>query len=239
MKRFFKLMSIALLSCSLLTVVSCGDKDDPEDTPNTPGTDTPDPQPDPAIVVKWGGSPATIGYSEAYNYSPGSTVFIAYACKDFVNEEYGWPLFRLGLDLDADPAYGCTLTAQWGYGSTNTAGNSLWPTDVVEEGYYQSDDDLVLGIIGDWCLDEFTDVNGHDYSLTNAQYDPNALTLTASFAFQMFSYTDVIESITQTSTNDEVIAAINASRKKNLEVAINNLSFEAATAKVSGLNKVK
>lgn len=235
MKNIFKFMGIALMACSL-TMVACSKDDentnDSTNDTNTPVNPNPNPNPNPepgqgSLTINWGGEAATIGYVDAYNY--GSTVYIVNAAAGMSNDEYTFPMFRLGLDLDTDPTYGCAMTAKWGYGSESVNGNTYFPTDVIENTYYTSQNDQTLNIVGDWWLDQYT--VEQDYTLANAQFDPNALTLTASTTLQMFDYAYVAGNMTSESTNEEVQALLAAATKKNMAFNISNYEFTAATSK--------
>lgn len=248
MKKLFKLFSIALLGCSLV-LVSCGeDENDDQNNNNNnnnnentdPGTD---PDPDAALAINWGGQNQVLNHIDPYHFAAGSTVYYVIAARD-MDENYENPIFRLGLDLDTDPAFGCALTANWAYGEDNpTSGNTLFPTDVVEEEYYSSQNDLTLGIVGDWQLDMYT-MAEPDFSISNAQFDPNAGTLTASLTVQMFSYSDIIPALqAQYGSQEEQTTAINnaivASRKKNLAVTFRGLQFSEEKHAKNAMDLVK
>lgn len=248
MKKLFKLFSIALLGCSLV-LVSCG-KDENDDQNNNnnnnnentdPGTDPGnDPDPDAALAINWGGQNQVLNHIDPYHVN--STVYYVIAAKD-MGENYENPIFRFGLDLDTDPSFGCALTATYVYGENPVSGNTLFPTDVVEDEYYASDKDQTLGIVGDWQLDMYT-IAEPDFSISNAQFDPNAGTLTASLTVQMFSYSDIIPALqAQYGSEEEQEIAINnaivAARKKNLAVTFRGLKFSEEKQAKNAMDLVK
>ena len=234
MKNIFKFMGIALLAGGLMVACNHEETEEPDTTPTDTTPVTP-PAPQSSVDITWGGEAQTIGIVDAYKYSSGSTVFILNAAQGLENGNYVLPIFRFGFDLDTDPQYGCTMTAQWYYGTSYINGNNLWPTDVVEAAYYSSSYSQNMGIIGDWQLDV---VSANDFTLANAQFDATALTLTASTNLQMFYYQDLIDYISslddpENYTNDDLIAGINAAEKKNLGISLVNYAFEEASSKVA------
>lgn len=233
MKKLFKFMSIALLSSFVL--VACGE--DETDDQNNNET----PLPTAELTINWGGQAQTIKHTDPFHFS--NTVYYVIAAKDYTEESYEFPLFRVGLDLDSDPEAGCALTAQYAYTDDNIAGDKLFPTDVVETQYYDSQNDRILGMVGDWQLDIYT-VGDVDLAIRNAQFDPNAATLTGSLSVQMFSYTDIIPAIeAEYETPDEealaISNAITAARKKYFAVTFNNLKFSEEKSVKTVYNKVK
>ena len=212
MKNIFKFMGIALMASAMI-MTSCKKDEDKTNTPDNPqpGQDT--------------------GVIDGYMYSSQSTVYILNAAAGLENDNYTFPLYRFGLDLDTDPQYGCALTAKYAYGQQQINGNKFWPTDVIEEVYYESPNDRTLGIIGDWWLDVYT--TQQDLSMTNAQFDATTRTLSASITVSMFSYADVdgyIAGIDQP-TDEDYNTALAQAEKKNLGLTMNNYVFDAAAQK--------
>jgi hypothetical protein len=229
MKNIFKFMAIALVSFSM---IACGDKDNTEDNNggNGGGSDTPTA----TYKITWGDAVQTLGYTDAYKYSASaqSYVYILDAAQGIENEQYQLPRFRFGFDLDTDPQYGCTLTAQWGYGESMVPGNYYFPTDVFENGAY-ADDYAYDQMVGDWQLNWYDD--GADFHLTNAQFDATTRTLSGSITVQMYSYEDVydyyVTNEIEEPTEADFLAALTASTKKNLKVELTNFVFAAASSK--------
>ena len=179
MKNIFKFMGIALMASAMI-MTSCKKDEDKTNTPDNP-------QPGQAsCTITWGGAAANTGVIDGYMFSSQSTVYILNAAAGLENDNYTFPLDRFGFDLDTDPEFGCALTAKYAYGEQRINGNQLWPTDVIEEVYYESNYDRTLGIIGDWWLDTYT--TEPDLSMTNAQFDATTRTLSASITVPMFSY---------------------------------------------------
>ena len=218
MKNIFKFMGIALMASALM--VSCS-KDKEEG-----GNDNPQPQG--PCTITWDGATASTGVIDGYKYSENGTVYVLLGAAGLENNDYTFPLYRFGFDLDTDPQYGCALTAQWVY-NQQYRGNDVWPTDVVESNYYASNNDQTLGIVGDWWLDQFTGAV-EDFHMTNAQFDATTRTLSGSITVPLFSYEDVQGYLAgiENYTNDDVITAINQAPKKNLGVVLNNFVFDAA-----------
>lgn len=232
MKNIFKLLGIALLASSML--IACN-KDNEGDNNGNNNTDTtpvnPQPQPNPdqqgTVAINWGGEAATIGIVDAYKLQANSTVFILNAAQGLENDNYQFPMFRLGLDLDTDPQYGCALTAQYQYGGN--PGNTFFPTDVVESTYFSTQNSYNMGIVGDWWLDMYT-VEQPNFQLTNAEFDATTLRLTTSFSVQMFNYVTVNANITENTTEQEIMALIQQAEKKQMAVTLTNYKFEDAQA---------
>lgn len=232
MKNIFKLMGIALMAGALM--VACNPDDpDPIDTNPNPG---PGPQPQPqenVISITWGGEAQNPGVVDAYMYSSANTVYMLNAAKGLQNDSYEFPIFRFGFDLDENPQYGCALTAQYLYGQQQQVdGNQLWPTDVVETSYFQSQSSQNMGIIGDWMLDKYTGAN-ESYQMEGAEFDATARKLSCNITVQMFSYTDLYDYIQaiEEPTNDDYMAGISAAEKKNLGISLTNYVFDAASQK--------
>lgn len=223
MKNIFKFMGIALMASAMI-MTSCKKDEDKTNTPDNP-------QPGQAsCTIIWGGAAANTGVIDGYMYSSQNTVYILNAAAGLENDNYTFPLYRFGFDLDTDPQYGCALTAKYTYGQQYN-GNDLWPTDVIEEEYYESQYDQTLGIIGDWWLDRYT--TQQDFSMTNAQFDATTRTLSASITVSMFSYSDVagyIAGIDQP-TDEDYNTALAQAEKKNLGLTMNNYVFDAAAQK--------
>lgn len=225
MKNIFKFMGIALMASAMI-MTSCKKDEDKTNTPDNP-------QPGQAsCTITWGGAAANTGVIDGYMYSSTSTVYILIASAGLENDNYTFPIYRFGLDLDTDPQYGCALTAKYAYGQQQINGNKYWPTDVIEEVYYQSEYDKTLGgIIGDWWLDVYT--TQQDLSMTNAQFDATTRTLSASITVSMLSYADVdgyIAGIDQP-TDADYNTALAQAEKKNLGLTMNNYVFDAAAQK--------
>ena len=182
------------------------------------------------INVTWDGAAQTIGIVDAYMYSSQNTVYILNAAKGLQNDNYEFPIFRWGLDLDTDPQYGCALTGKYNYGS-NYDGNSLWPTDVIEAAYYQSQNSQNMSIVGDWQLDKWT--SNADLSMPNAQFDATTRTITCSITVPMFYYADMITYVSdiENPDNDDYLAGIANAAKKDLGLSLTNYVFDAPSSK--------
>lgn len=230
MKNIFKFLGIAVLACGMM--VSCG-KDDPEEgTDTTPVNPQPQPQQN-VIAVTWGGEAQTIGVTDAYMYSSTNTTYILNAAKGLQNDSYEFPIYRWGLDLDTNPEYGCALTAQYTYGQYGN-GNGLWPTDVVETSYYQSQNSQNMGIVGDWQLNRYT--TQEDYQMPAAEFDATTRTLSCAITVEMFSYTDLYDYIMgladpNNATEEDYMTGITNAEKKRLELSLTNYVFDAPSQK--------
>ena len=220
MKNIFKFMGVALLACSMIMVSCKKDDENNEGQGGSTGLS--------GMTVKWGGENQTIGFKDAYKYSANGTVFILEAAKGLENEEYVFPMFRFGFDLDTDPEYGCALTAQWIY-NQQYPGNMLWPTDVFVETYYTSQYSYNQ-VVGDWQLDNYTEERS--WAIENAQYDATNLTLSCSLTLPMYKYSDLyeyIQNIGEGYTEDDVIDGVNNAEKKNVVLNLSNFKFDAAS----------
>lgn len=229
MKNIFKLMGIALMACSLM--VACN-KDDDSSTDNPTPNPNPNPNPTPtsSVTITWGGAAQTTSFIDGFQLSANNTLFELEAAKGLSNDNYEFPMFRVGLDLDDNPQYGCALTAQYTYGEDKISGNDICPTDVIEEGYYTSTN-AYNQIAGDWRLNIYK--QGVNFQLTDAQYDATTLTLTSTVNVEMYSFADMaaeIQALGENYTEDDVQTAFDNARKQNLTVAFQNFKFEAASA---------
>lgn len=235
MKNIFKLMGIALLSCSLM--VACG-KDDPEEpTPNPNPNPNPNPGQQSSITVSWDGANQAIGFTDAFQLSAGNTVYILEAAKGLNNDNYEWPLFRVGFDLDPNPQYGNALAAQWTYGEQQISGNSKFPTDAIIEGYYPSQNSYNQ-VMGDWQL--FGPAQGDNYMLPDAQFDATTLTLSCNVAVILYSFTEAlaeVEALGESATQQDIMNIVQNAEKKNMAVSIQNYKFDAASAQKAAMKK--
>ena len=214
MKKLFKLFSIALLGCSLV-LVSCGeDENDDQNNNNNNNNENTDPGTDP------GNDP-----------DPDAALAINWDGKNQV--------------LNHIDPYHVGNTIYYVIAAKDMGENYENPIFrfVVEEEYYSSQNDQTLHIVGDWQLDMYT-IAEPDFSISNAQFDPNAGTLTASLTVQMFSYSDIIPALqAQYGSEDEQTTAINnaivASRKKNLAVTFRGLKFSEEKQAKNAMDLVK
>ena len=234
MKNIFKFMGIALMAGSLMVACNPEENEPTDSTPSTPTDTTPvtPPAPQSTLTINWDGAAAQVGIVDAYQLQADFTVYILNAAAGLENDNYVFPIYRLGLDLDNDPSYGCAIAALYRYtfGGGQYEGGSLFPTDVVESAYYTSSVSQNMGILGDWWLDQYT--VQPDLTLANAQFDATNLTLTTSFSLQMFSFSDYNDAgLGQDASSEEVMAALQAADKANLEVSMTNYKFDAATGK--------
>lgn len=199
MKNIFKLMGVALMACTLL--VACNKDNDENDT-------TPQ-EPTGPVVIKWGGEYQTIGFTDAYYGYPATTIHVLDAAKGVDGENYVFPLFRFGFDLDTDPQYGCTLSAHWAYGEQRINGNNLAPTEVF-------DSVAINGNRGDWQIVEDADF------VAGYQFDGNSHTFTGEITVKMFSWLDY-----QAVGNFEQGIADGSIRTRDLNLKMNAVTFEA------------
>ena len=237
MKNIFKLMGIALLSCSLM--VACGNDDPEEPTPNPNPNPNPNPGQQSSITVSWDGANQTIGFTDAFQVAAGQSFYVLEAAKGLNNESYEFPLFRVGFDLDTDPQYGYALAAQWSYSMNGqeVSGNSILPTDAIVEAYYQSQN-AYNKIMGDWQL--YGPAQGSDYKLPNAQFDATELTLTCNVAVILYSFDEALaelQAIDGTPSEEDIENALENATKKNMTVSIQNYKFDAASAQKAAMKK--
>ena len=95
MKNIFKFMGIALMASAMI-MTSCKKDEDKTNTPDNP-------QPGQAsCTITWDGAAANTGVIDGYMYSSQSTVYILIASAGLENDNYTFPIYRFGLDLDID-----------------------------------------------------------------------------------------------------------------------------------------
>lgn len=165
MKNIFKLMGIALMSCSLM--VACGDDDKSTDTPDTP---TPDPRP---AVTTWGatfnGEALDIsGYSDAQCGNNQSLGFV-----------YLW---QTAQRAEGQSVY-FPYIVMWLQGEETV---DVYSLELYKDTYYTSQDGTQYG---DWQLEDGT------ANINVTALDVTTHTMSANIDATMFELGDYQEGV--------------------------------------------
>lgn len=221
MKNIFKLMGIALLSCSLM--VACGEKDNDTDNP-TPVDPTPGPTPtEGSYTLKIDNENNTWPYVKALHMASQKAWGFS-ASASYENEQVGFPYFVAylleGTNQQQQPILALAEFFQ---------GDNLPKTELYYEGALQDGDKM----IGDYML---FDIPSFDFGT----FDATTHTTTFNYTIEFIDYMGFGANFNELSPGQEAINAMTDEEwnafveqcaegvtRKNVQFATNNYVYQA------------